>query len=197
MWCELLTRFTLDGVPWEKRAFADCFALKRWISHLIHASTAKFAFPGTRDARKSGFPLEQFLPNWLNEKTNTECLRPWMFFFFLDVLMELFYFNQQKNREPVDAAVPLPLVWGGRACSQVGSCLLVFIRLGLNIWQRAPFMCPLPGPTHQSLSRNMPLPRARSGFSPCRGIKAPRPFLIEAGGGGLINLIDTIFHFIL
>lgn len=25
-----------------------------------------------------------------------------MSFFFLDVLLELFYFNQQKNREPAD-----------------------------------------------------------------------------------------------
>ena len=44
-------------------------------------------------------------------------------------------------------------------------------------------MCPLPGPTHQSLSRNMPLPRARSDFSPCRGIKATLPLLMERKRG--------------
>lgn len=51
-------------------------------------------------------------------------------------------------------------------------------------------MCPLPGPTHQSLTRNMPLPRARSHFSPHHSIKATLCFLMEEGGGGTL----VIFH---
>lgn len=60
-------------------------------------------------------------------------------------------------------------------------------------WQRAPFMCRLPGPTHQSLSRNMPLPRARSDFSPYHSIKATLPFLME-GVGGACGGVLVIFH---
>lgn len=81
------------------------------------------------------------------------------------------------------------------ACSQVCSCVLVFIRLRLNIfaaWQRDPFMCPLPGPTHQILSRNMPLPRARSDFSPYHRIKATLPFLMERGRGGNTGYFSSI-----
>lgn len=61
-------------------------------------------------------------------------------------------------------------------------------------------MCPLPGPTHQSLSRNMPLLRARSDFSPYCGIKATLPLLMERKRGKhrlfFINLTDNIFHLI-
>lgn len=50
-------------------------------------------------------------------------------------------------------------------------------------------MCPLPGPTHQSLTRNMPPPRARSHFSPYHSIKATLPSLMEGGKNTLV-----IFH---
>jgi len=72
------------------------------------------------------------------------------------------------------------------ACSQVYPWALVFIRLRLNIsaaWQGDPFMCPLHGPIHQSLTRNMLLPGARSDFSPYHGIKATLLLLMEVGGG--------------
>lgn len=50
-------------------------------------------------------------------------------------------------------------------------------------------MCPLPGLTRQSLTRNMPLPRARSDFSPYNSTKATLPLLMEREGNTLV-----IFH---
>lgn len=68
----------------------------------------------------------------------------------------------------------------------------------LNIfaaWERDPFMCPLPGPAHQSLTRNMPLPGARSHLSPYHGIRAILPLLMEGGkqSGYFSSISQTIY----